>query len=850
MKKVILCALALCGVPSFALAQAEPATPEFNALTESVELGFDQFVCIKRRGIFSSHVYTYHQEGFSAGSDLLLCTFKDGTIEKSPLFSSQTGLILDADLSRDAKTVLFSYKDKEDGFFHIYEIGVDGTGLRQITTGNSNNYNACWLPGDAIAFLSDRTLNYAYCWITTVGRVYRMERDGSKVVRLSANYLNDFTPSVTSSGAILFGRWEYVDAYSIPHQALWKLNPDGTGMAGVYGMRVITPGSFMDAREIPGSNKILCTVTGHGGSPHGGVGIIDPSIGGNEEAALEMLTPEVQFTFNELEGMGNRPGGQYNKPYPIDDRFYFVTKSTGKKWWKDGGLELRSYDQKTKVSVFKNDGAYSYYSAQALIKRPAFPVVPSILAEDADAWATIMMQDVYNGLLKYGNIKRGEIKQLAVVQEVEKWEFGPKRGRFFGHQHPVVSAGTTYAPKKLWGLVDVEPDGSAVFKVPANQPVYFLALDKEGRAVQRMRTFTHFMPSEIQGCVGCHADRNYATPTMRRGTALSKPPQELVIPEWAQTEQVRQGISYPKMIQPVFDAHCVSCHGAKRPAADLDLSGDKTDFFNVSYENLARRGTLSERWTVNLPGRTPLASEGHNPYTSLIYTYNGLEANRAKISPKDWGSPRSLLVDKIMTGHPAEQPGHHTALCDADRRKIMLWIDMNGPYYDLSKNSRPNVPGCRRILHDDFGQVFTEIAQRRCVSCHNYSNPKLTPLADPERWPTGYTFGQKPEKYITNYGDPQSEEAVLFDHVAHAQYYTAAQGQAAGLVPVPMEFYLRWEKPELNTFLLAPLAESAGGTGMSGKSVFKDQSDPDYQTLLNLLKEMRTDAERLPRIDM
>lgn len=850
MKKMMFCMLALCGLLGSAPADSVSFSPELKALTEKADLGFEQFICIKRRGVYSSHVYTYHQEGFTPGSDLLLCTIKDGSIERTPLFSSKEGLILDADLSRDATRILFSYKATKDGFFHIYEIGVDGSGLHQITTGDSNNYNACWLPGDAIAFLSDRTVNYAYCWITTVGRVYRMEHDGSNVIRLSANYLNDFTPSVMSSGAILFGRWEYVDAYSIPHQALWKLNPDGTGMAGVYGMRVITPGSFVDAREIPGSNKILCTVTGHGGSPHGGVGIIDPSVGGNEEAALTMLTPDVKFKFNDLEGMGNRPGGPYNKPYPIDERFYFVTKSTGRNWGKNGGLELRSYDQKTLVKVLKNDGLYSFYSAQALIKRTPFPEVPSILEPNAGKWATIMMQDVYNGLLESGKIKRGDIKQVAVVQEVEKWEFGPKRGRFFGHQHPIVSAGTTYAPKKLWGLADVEPDGSAVFKVPANQPVYFLALDKDGRALQRMRTFTHFMPGEIQGCVGCHADRNYATPTMRRGTALNKPAQDLTMPKWAVTDDVRQGISYPKMIQPVFDAHCVACHGAKRPAAGLDLSGDKTDFFNVSYENLARRGTVSARWTLNLPGRTPLASEGNNPYTSLIYTYNGLEANRAKIAPKDWGSPRSPLVDKMMSGHPAEQPGHFPALSDEDRRKIMLWIDMNGPYYDLSRNSRPNVAGCRRIMHDDFGKVFTEIAQRRCIECHNYNNPKLTPITDPDCWPTGYTFGQKPEKYITTYNDPQSEEEVLFDHVAHAQFYTPQQGRAAGLVPVPIDFYLRWEKPELNRFLLAPLAESAGGTGMSGTFVFKDKSDPDYQTLLKLLEQMKADAEQLPRIDM
>ena len=112
------------------------------------------------------------------------------------------------------------------------------------------------------------------------------------------------------------------------------------------------------------------------------------------------------------------------------------------------------------------------------------------------------MQDVYIGL---GDaVARGDIKQLAVVQEMEKpLGIDPAR-RAFGFQFPVVSCGATYAPKKIWGYATVEPDGSAHFKVPAQEPIYFLPLDAEGRAVQRMRTFTHLMPGEVQGCIGCH----------------------------------------------------------------------------------------------------------------------------------------------------------------------------------------------------------------------------------------------------------------------------------------------------------------------------------------------------------
>ena len=59
-------------------------------------------------------------------------------------------------------------------------------------------------------------------------------------------------------------------------------------------------------------------------------------------------------------------------------------------------------------------------------------------------------------------------------------------------------------------------------------------LDAEGRAVQRMRSFTHLMPGEIQGSIGCHSQRNSVTPGMQlavpRPTAIQRPLKMLLVP--------------------------------------------------------------------------------------------------------------------------------------------------------------------------------------------------------------------------------------------------------------------------------------------------------------------------------
>ena len=75
------------------------------------------------------------------------------------------------------------------------------------------------------------------------------------VQRLSANYLNDFTPSVMEDGRIVYSRWEYVDRPAIPIQSLWTINPDGTGLGGLFGNRVLSPATFMEAHEFPGTGQ-------------------------------------------------------------------------------------------------------------------------------------------------------------------------------------------------------------------------------------------------------------------------------------------------------------------------------------------------------------------------------------------------------------------------------------------------------------------------------------------------------------------------------------------------------------------------------------------------------------------
>jgi hypothetical protein len=53
-------------------------------------------------------------------------------------------------------------------------------------------------------------------------------------------------------------------------------------------------------------------------------------------------------------------------------------------------------------------------------------------------------------------------------------------------------------------------------------------------------------------------------------------------------------LDYCRVVQPVLDRHCVSCHGGANPPKGVSLTGDYTRFFNTSYDNLVLRTRSDE----------------------------------------------------------------------------------------------------------------------------------------------------------------------------------------------------------------------------------------------------------------
>jgi hypothetical protein len=720
----------------------------------------NRLLVILRHEINATHVYTYHYEGFRRGGGLYVLDVHNPDTEPIELVSSPTGQILDCDLSYDGKVVLFSWRRREDEGYHIWTINVDGTGLKQLTNGFWHDYNGCWLPDGGISFLSSRSPQFAYCWHAPVGVVYRMDDHGKNVRKLSANYLNDFTPYVLHDGRIIYSRWEYVDKPAIPIQSLWTINPDGSSLSMYFGNGVISPATFMEPRQIPGTNNIICTMTGHNGPTRGAIGIIDRSKGLNSQLSIQNITPDVYIPPVD-KGNGNTSEPKpYSCPLPLDSQRFLVSAR--------GPILVRTVSGDCQSMVLPApDNGMQYFCAQPIQPRFRPPVIASTFNSstiDKD-YAYLYLQDVYKGLEPH--IKRDQVKRIRVVQELSKSVRIDPSLRAFGFQFPVISCGATYAGKMVLGEVPVEADGSAYFRVPSRVPIYFMALDEKGRALQRMRSFTHLMPGETQGCIGCHESR-LQVPSVRRGRAFRKAAKDLEKPEWGVV-----GFDYSRIVQPVLDKHCVKCHNPVDPPKDIDLTSGKTDFFNVSYDVLARENQ----------GRKG------SPYVSWIPTYNGHEQNILEVTPLAWGSPQSKLAEVILSGHPDNNGKPQIQLDEKSRRRILAWIDLNVPYYGTSETAHPENIGCRKIYPENLDKTLAEVAKRRCSQCHQKGK-------------------------------------------------------------IPRRVWTRITEPELNNFLLAPLAKSAGGSEKCKKIVFTDTSDRDYQAIFATFKTIMKTLKLTPRMDM
>jgi len=641
-------------------------------------MNFDQLLFGKRRLCRWSHLVMQYF-GFRArrGGGIYVLDEPGRSTRVRDVVADQLppGSFLEPRLSYDGKRVVFSYVECGDkeidyrtlvqneqgedvGYYHVYEIGVDGTGLRKLTSGPYDDVMPNYLPDGGIVFCSSRRRAYSRCFGATYSKrwhsytVHRMDADGANMQILSHNDVSEWFPVVGNTGHVLFARWDYIDRHAVLHQNLWAMRPDGTNQMALWGNGAPKPHCTFQIQPVPNSSKIAFIASAHHALTGGPVCLVDPNVDANSLDAVTRITPQP---FPEAEGF-TLPD-YYEYVWPLSEQLFLVgysdqdLRSQGRSYddpTPDNALGIYVLDSAGNRELIYRDPALNSSTPVPLRARPRPPVLNTPMPDSDTAMAEVIMTDVQQGL---GNIRPGTIKELRIVQVFPKttpWANGPRVG-FAGEENA----------RAVLGTVPVEADGSARFLVPPKKLLLFQALDGNGDAYQTMRSTTVFQPGERTSCIGCHESRK-AAPPRKPVLAVRKPPSRLVAGPFD-----GKPFSYMTVVQPILDKHCVSCHAGDKPKKDIDLTGTPRNGFAESYWSLCGE---------------PTAFDGHktnpeNARAALVPRFG--QRNPVDVTAPGglYGARGSRLMALLRKGHEKVQ------LDDAELRRIAMWIDLNAVFY-------------------------------------------------------------------------------------------------------------------------------------------------------------------------
>jgi hypothetical protein len=606
---------------------AAPAANLLNEMSQGPLAGVEEIVFTVRTPGKDGHWYANF--GYLSGdasrpmyteNGSRLCKLNLKTGKVTDLLADATGSLRDPQVHYDGKRVLFSYRKGGTPYFHLYEMNLDGTGMRQITDGPYDDIEPIYLPDGDLLFCSSRCYRWVQCWFTQVAILHRSDSQGRNIRALSANVEQDNTPWMMPDGRVLYMRWEYVDRSRVKYHHLWTMNPDGTGQMVYYGNQ--HPGTVMlDAKPIPGTDKVLAVFSpGHGRKEHGGrLTVVDPNDGPDNRSSAQAL----------LLGQAS-PGDQWDDcrdPYPLTENCVLFA-SGSRLYLTDGRARTE-----TLYTLPEADSGLAWLQEPRPVSRRLVERTIPAKVNLAEETGFVVLQDITHGRNMQG-VRPGEIKKLLIMETL------PKPINHSGTMEPTSYGGTFTLPRIL-GTVPVEPDGSAYIELPALRSLFFVALDEKDLSVKRMQSFLTVMPGETLSCVGCHENRT-DTARVRPASvvsALKRAPSRIEpIPE------VPEVFDFPRDIQPILDRHCVTCHNYEKRSGKLILTGDHGPIYSHAYVSLMSRDLVSH-------GRD---ADGNKP-------------------PRGIGSSASALMKHLSGKGEAK-------LSLAEVTRVRLWIESGAPY--------------------------------------------------------------------------------------------------------------------------------------------------------------------------
>jgi predicted esterase len=599
------------------------------------------------------------------------------------------GNFMTPELSYDAEKLLFAYcpvkeapsswdfNEKTSSLrYHLYELSLPSGAVRQLTRGDTDNFFPVCLPSGEILYVSTQRGGYhrcgrGPCFVYTLAR---MGRDGGNPHSISFHETHEWDPCLLNDGRVIYTRWDYVDRNAVHYEQLWSARPDGSNVRIYYGNNTWNPVGIWEARAVPGSSRVMATASPHHGMSAGTVVLLDTTKGVDGKEPLTRLTPEVRFPESEsplafgpspvsfdfdtpvasywnspmkepwmektpTEEESRWPGHCYKSPWPLSEKYFIVSYSFDQLVGEPGPnlpnmFGIYFADAFGNKELVYRDPAISSLWARPLAKRTPPPEMTTSVAATGKESGTFFLSDVMESWPHLPT--HSPVTHLRIVQVLLKTT--PNA------DSPKVGAAFAGPGKQVLGTVPVEADGSAFFEAPARTPMLFQALDAQGRALQTMRSLVYLQPGENESCVGCHEHRMKQASPKVQALALQRAPSPI-----KPGPDGSRPFSYPLLVQPVLDRHCIRCHDGKEPKRPV-LTGEPEGDFTKSYNALAARVSFSA-W--NRP------EQNFEPLTE----------------PLRFGALGSPLAKMLEKGH------NEVKLTPEEWERLNTWIDANALFY-------------------------------------------------------------------------------------------------------------------------------------------------------------------------
>ncbi len=682
---------------------------------------------------------------YAAGGRLVLLSPPSADGKLSVLFDKDVagveGIDIQSyDLSFDAKSVVFS-ASLAGASYQLFAMNLDGSNLRQLTSGGNDYVYPTFLPGGQILFMTNENVEADTPQFRdeyerqTTAQVGTMAADGTGQVLGARNVSHRVSPAVMPDGSVAFTEWRHMGGVNDGH--IRAMNTDMTGMRELFGGEeggAAGTNSYLKARYVQ-TTAFTDPTTGQAVDNHQMIAIAtsrDRTLQSGKLFLINLNGSEANSTFTDLTPLipGDRAPSAVGRYYDAEA----VDGAAGKFLvsWSDGPVEseaLATGHSNAQFGIYVFDlsarnsptgGRYPIFDAPDMwdvlarpVRKRAEPIPTTTPIAGTDT--TIGALNVYNSSVL--NIPAGEVVKVRLLEG------------FSGEEGGIDMFGSTeFDGQSRYGEVPVNPDNSFAAVVPGNVPFHIQLIDKFALNIANESIWISGRGGEQRFCGGCHENRtessvispgvtqnvlrgavNLVTPRAQR---LSTTAYQLAggnLPTagaLAPGDNAVRGVPWDKAIQPIFNAKCVSCHGPDNKAGvpsytvtdmttmttqtfNFDLSGtplaitvgeDMASYFTTSYISVMGLGEMLGENVVQITGNPGIT--GMVP-ASYVSPGSATDSEIIKmLNPPQRFPSVNMTVRKFPLKYVPPQ-GTSTADFAADHASVQLTAD---EYYLLILN--------------------------------------------------------------------------------------------------------------------------------------------------------------------